>query len=133
MEKGHFYDIIETYTNEGEEEFMLEKIYKMMDKADKDRYKANKLNNKADRLDEDACIMFNELIKVEHIQQLYLKVRDKGVDDEKECIQELLNKKKKEKLDFEDLKKYRHLEEKYGENLDYNKSFFDRFIGYLED
>lgn len=112
---------------------MLSKIYKKMDQADANRRKANKLNNAAELLDEGACDLFNKKIRAEHIQKLYEKVKDNGFEGEKSELQTLLNKKQTEDLNLDDLKKYRHLEEKYGENLDYNKSFIDRFVEYMGD
>lgn len=107
---------------------MLSGIYRKVDNADAIRSLANKLNNIADNMDSAACDAFNKKIRIDHIKQLYECVDEKGSNSEKEIMQMLLNTKHKEDLDIECLKKYKHLEEMYGENLDYNKSIIDRFI-----
>ena len=112
---------------------MLSQVYKLMEKADKKREKANKINNSADSLEDNACVSFNKIISTEHIKQLCAVVDNKGFDGEKEDIHIILEKKQREDLSIDDLKKYKFLDEKYGENLEYNKSFLDRLFENLEE
>lgn len=112
---------------------MLSEIYKKLDKADKKRQKANKINNDAEILECDACNQFNKIIEVENMQKLCDVIENKGFDGEKRDIHNILEKKHNEKLNIEDLKKYKYLDEKYGESLEYNKSFLDRVLDNMED
>ena len=112
---------------------MLSEIYRKIDTADKKRQKANKINNQADSIEAEACNRFNQKIHIEHIQQLCKAVDHRGCKSEKEEMKALLDKKQNEDLDIQDLKKYKILEEKYGESLDYNKSFIDRFLENMGD
>ena len=111
---------------------MLSKIYKAIEKADKKRQKANKINNDADTLEYNACNQFNKIIAVENMQELYTVIDNKGFDVDKKDILDILAKKQTESLSIEDLKKYKFLDEKYGENLEYNKTFFDKFLDTME-
>mgnify|MGYP004570352681 FL=1 len=112
---------------------MLSEIYKKIDKADKKRQKANKINNDAEILECDACNQFNKIIEVEKMQKLCDVIENKGFDGEKRDIHNILEKKHNDKLNIEDLKKYKYLDEKYGESLEYNKSFLDRVLDNMED
>ena len=114
---------------------MLTEVYKKIDQSVEKRKKANKINNEADELETSACNIFNKVIQVKHIEELCEVIDNKGFEGEKEEIHNILEKKQYNDLSIEDLKKYRFLEDKYGENLDYNKSrtFLDRFIGNLRE
>lgn len=112
---------------------MLSEVYKRLEKADKKRQRANKINEDADSLEIYACNLFNRMINIEHIQELCNEVDNKGFDEEKKYIQSLLIKKQSEDLNIEDVRKYKYLDEKYGENLGYNKSFLDRLFDNMED
>ncbi len=112
---------------------MFSRIYKLFKKADTKRQKANKMNNDAESLEMHACKEFNKIICVEHIQQLCAEVDSRGYAGEKEDIHNILNKKQYKDLDIEDVKKYKMLDTKYGEGLEYNKAWLERLFDNMGD
>lgn len=114
---------------------MLSEVYKKLDQSAKKRKKANKINNKADELEYSACNTFNRIIQVNHIEELCRVIDNKGFEGEKKDIHNILEKKQYNDLSIEDVEKYRFLEEKYGEDLEYNKSkkFLNRLINNMRE
>lgn len=112
---------------------MLGKLYRELDNADRVRRLGNMITNKADDIEMNACNEFNKVIQVEHIQRLCVEVDNKGSRNEKEEIHNILEKKNSSDLNAEDIKKYKVLDEKYGEGLEHNKTFLDRLLDNMGD
>ena len=118
----------------------IEKIKNALKAAEKHHKEANVLKNKAERKEqkgkkdeEKACEIFNSSISLEQIRLLCKAVDDAGYDNEKEEMHSLLEKRQKSEVELGDVKKFLFLNQRYGEDLDYNKSFIDRVFDNMEN
>lgn len=111
----------------------VNKIYGKLDKADNKRLRAAKIINKADSLEDAACNDFNAEMKLEYMEQLRAEIESKGFENEKTEIDELINKMHNERFEVDDLRKYRILDEKYGEDLKYKQNCIERFMENMEE
>lgn len=111
----------------------MKKTYDMLEQADKVRSRATKGLKKADRLEEQACKNFNKVISYARMQQLRAEIDNKGFQNEQLEIYELIEKKQQDAFMLEDLKKYKILDERYGNCANVKKSFMDRFYENMEE